>query len=106
MHAATSAPDSRRRWETPGATAVETEKPLPPSAVTTTLASPGPLEAIWPAVEQPISGTPPERSLIAAIIGSRSYESEQNTTSSFGSSPRSAASAAAVPAVFASWSSE
>ena len=59
MQAATSAPASRSRPESPVAAALDTAKPSPPSAITTTLRSAGPLEPISPAVEQPISGTSP-----------------------------------------------
>lgn len=45
---------------------VLTEKPDPPSAVTTTLVCAGPFVAISPAVEQPISGTSPDSLLIAS----------------------------------------
>ena len=66
------------------------EKPSPPRAMTTTPASPGPSVAISPAVEQPISGTPPERSpmpreQLVEVVGIGAEDD-----SSFGSSPASA----------------
>ena len=70
--AATSALAERSRPEAPVASAVAIEKPSPPNAVTITLASPGPETPISPAVEHPISGAPPDRSLIVRISSSRS----------------------------------
>jgi hypothetical protein len=70
--AAASAPASRRRVELSRPTPVATEKPLPPSAVTTTPASPGPPAAISPAVEHPMRATPAEWRRIPASSASRS----------------------------------
>src|SRR5438128_2326427 len=51
-HEEASAPARRRSREESVAAAVATEKPGPPSALTTTLASPAPEAEISPAVEQ------------------------------------------------------
>src|SRR5205807_1773985 len=71
-HADALAAAPRRSSDAPVAADVLTENPGPPSAVTTTLASPGPSVAISPAVEQPISGTSPARSPIASSRAGRS----------------------------------
>src|SRR5215218_1598055 len=103
---ATSSPASRSRVEAFGAAAVRTAKPGPPKAVTTTLEVAARPVAISPAVVQPISGVPGARREIADRSCGRSYESEQKTTSSLGSSPASAAETAAEPAANASGSAE
>jgi hypothetical protein len=103
---ATSAPASRRQPEAAVAARVTTWKPGPPIAVITTLLSAGPLVAISPAVVQPMSGTSPVRSRIPASSSLSSWASEQKTTTSFASLPRSAAPAASSPALRESESAE
>jgi hypothetical protein len=81
---------------------VAIEKLSPPIAVITTLRSAGPAVAISPAVEQPISGAPPETLLIPASSCSKSWESEQNVISSAAERPATASVAASTPAAYES----
>src|SRR5256886_8754570 len=106
MADATAAPASRWRPMRPSSAAVDTHRPDPPIAVTTTVPSPGPSGVISPLVEQPTTGTPGAAPATPSASAAGSYPTAANTISSFGSAPTNARRAASAPAPRASAADE